>query len=235
MSVVGLMKRVVLIVLLAARITAAQEPQSTIAPHAFIPARGYVGLDVETGPEQDFRLIAAVLPNSPAAKAGIITGDYIVAIDQYATAEMSWEEFCRHASGTAGTYTQLTLKRAQSGVTEILQLARVAPLTGGFLVFRGPGQDFRLIAAVLPNGPAARAGLIAGDYVMAIDQHATAEMSWEEFCYHLRGPSGPYTQLTLKRAQTSVTETIQLQLVDPATLNPKQDDFSSYVPPLAQK
>jgi len=229
------MKRVVMIALVAARITTAQEPQSQIAPHEFVATKGYLGVHVWIAPEQDFRLIATVLPNSPAAKAGVIAGDYIIAIDQYATVEMSLEEFCRHAQGPAGTYTQLTLKRAQTGSIETLRLQRIALSTLGFLVFAEPERDFRMIALVLPNGPAAKAGIIAGDYIMAIDQCATAEMSLEEFCRHAQDIIGPYTQLTLKRAQTGATETLQLQPVDAATLYSKQDNFPSYVPPLAQK
>ena len=234
MSVVRLMKRVVMIALLAARITTAQEPQSTIAPHEFIASRGYVGLYVSVGPEQDFRMIAVVFPNSPAAKAGIIAGDYILAIDQYSTAEMSLQDFCRHVSARPGTYTQLTLKRVQTGTTETLQLQRVAPGTSGFLVFGpSPDLDFRMIVAVLPNSPAAKAGIIAGDYILAIDQYSTAEMSLQDFCRHAVAWAGAYTQLTLKRAQTGATETLQLHYVDPATLSPKVHDLASYVPPLA--
>ena len=217
MSVVALMKRVVMIALLAARITTAQEPQSTIAPYEGPGTRGYVGASVRVGPEEDFRLIASVFLNSPAERAGILPGDYIMAIDQYATASMSLEEFCRHASAPAGTYTQLTLKRAQTGAIETLQLQRVAPATLGFYVF-GTERDFRMIAHVLPNGPAAKAGVIAGDYIIAIDQEATAEMSFEEFCRHFRAAPGAFTRLTLKRAETGATETVQLQPVDAASL-----------------
>jgi C-terminal processing protease CtpA/Prc len=211
------MKRVVMIALLAARIATAEEPQSTIPPDESIGTKGYVGIDVWVGPEQDFRLIVAVSPNSPAERVGIIAGDYIIAIDQYATGPMSLEEFCRHASAPAGTYTHLTLKRAQTGATETVQLERIAPATLGF-VFGGPEHDFRMIARVLPNGPAAKAGIIAGDYILAIDQDATAEMSREEFFRHFRAPPGTFTQLTLKRAQTGATETVPLQPVDAASL-----------------
>lgn len=128
------MKRFLLlaaIAILTARITGA-EPQpefKLIEPHDSIADRGYLGIFLLAGADQDFRKIAAVLPNSPAANAGIIAGDYILAFDQYSTAVMSLDEFCQHAWAAAGTYTKVTLKRAKTGAMETLALQRVAPAT----------------------------------------------------------------------------------------------------------
>ena len=116
------------IAMLAARFASAEEPQfKLIEPKDPIKDRGYLGLFLLAGADQDFRKIEAVLPNSPAAKAGIVAGDYILAFDQYSTAVMSLEEFCQHAWAAAGTYTKVTLKRANTGAMETLALQRVAP------------------------------------------------------------------------------------------------------------
>lgn len=231
------MKRLatLIVAVLASQIATAQEPQSTNLPPEFIAGRGYVGLYLVGGAEHDFRKIAAVFPNTPAAKAGVVAGDYILAIDQYATGQMSLEDFSRHSAARPGTNTQLTLKRAESGKTETVQLQRVTPITLGF-VCRAPEQDFRVITAVLPNSPAANAGIVAGDYVVGVDQHDTTEMSFEEFFRQFWAPAKTKeTQLTLKRVKTGVIETLQLKHVDPSTLHPKVDDLASYVPSLAQR
>src|SRR5207244_3583172 len=123
------MKRFVIIALLVARIAIAKESQSVVAPGEFIENRGYVGFSVFYGQDQDFRKIAAVFANTPAAKAGMIAGDFILAIDQYSTAEMSLDEFLRHTLLRAGTSTQFTLKRAQTSATETVLLQGVDPAT----------------------------------------------------------------------------------------------------------
>ena len=230
-----IMKRLIVLIIavLAPKIATAQEPQSNYVPPEFIAGRGYVGLYL-TGADQDFRKIAAVFPNSPAAKAGIIAGDFILAIDQFFTDQMSLQEFSRHSAARPGTNMQLTLKRAQSGATETLQLQRVAPFSLGF-VCGAPEKDFRMITAVLPNSPAANSGIVAGDYILAINEQDTEKMSFEEFVCHAWAPVGADTQFTLKRLKTGVIETIELQQVDHAMLNPKVDDLAAYVPSLAQR
>ena len=230
-----IMKRLIILIIavLAPRIATAQEPQSNNVPPEFIAGRGYVGLYI-SGAEQDFRKIAGVVPNSPAAKAGIVAGDYILAIDQFLTDQMSLQEFFRHTAARPGTSTQLTLKRAQSGATETLPLQRIAPFTMGF-VCGAPEKDFRMITAVLPNSPAANSGIVAGDYILGINQHETAEMSFEDFFCHVWAPVGADTKFTLRRLKTGVIETIELQQVDHAMLNPQVDDLACYVPSLAQK
>ena len=98
-----------------------------------------------------------------------------------------------------------------------------------------PEPDFRVIAGVLPNSPAARAGIVAGDYILAIDHRSTAEMSFEVFsCYAWAG-AGTSVELTLRRAHTGTTQTLQLQRVDSATLTPKYNDWAAYIPPLTRK
>jgi C-terminal processing protease CtpA/Prc len=95
-----------------------------------------------------------------------------------------------------------------------------------------PEPDFRVIAGVLPNSPADRAGVVAGDYILAIDDHSTTEMSFESFSGYAWAPSGTHATLTLRRAHTGQTETLDLERTDAATLNPKSNDWASYVPPL---
>jgi C-terminal processing protease CtpA/Prc len=98
-----------------------------------------------------------------------------------------------------------------------------------------PKPDFRIVAGVLPNSPAARAGILAGDYILAIDQHSTSEMSYEVFSGYAWAPAGTPVELTLKRAQTGATETVHLERADPASLNPKYNDWSAYLPALTHE
>ena len=136
------MKPFLILTLLATSVATAQEFKTTNAPrNSFTPNPGYVGIFL-TG-KKDYRAIATVLPNSPAEKAGVVRGDYILAVDQYSTAEMSLDVFLRHVAAPVGTYTQITLKKADTGVKTIVLLQRVP-------------ADFRVLAGIPPNCPLAR-------------------------------------------------------------------------------
>ena len=88
--------------------------------------RGVIGVSVRGEP--DFRVIASIVPDGPAARADIRVGDQIVAIGNGPTSTIqSMGEFLRKVSGPVGSEIQLQLKRPQTDSLIRVRLRRVAP------------------------------------------------------------------------------------------------------------
>ena len=68
----------------------------------------------------------AARDNSPAAKAGLRTGDYIRAINDLPTREMSVWEGTRVLRGAAGTKVTLTVIRGNAADPHVVELVREA-------------------------------------------------------------------------------------------------------------
>jgi C-terminal processing protease CtpA/Prc len=95
---------------------------------AFGAERGVIGVSVRGEP--DFRVIASVVPEGPAARADIRVGDQIVAIGNVPTSTIqSMGEFLRKISGPVGSEIQLQLKRPQTDSLIRVRVRRVAPAT----------------------------------------------------------------------------------------------------------
>ncbi len=71
----------------------------------------FSGVGMEVGIRDDILTVIAPLPESPAEKAGILAGDYIVRIDGTQTENMSVDEAVRLIRGEKGTEVKLTLLR----------------------------------------------------------------------------------------------------------------------------
>lgn len=90
--------------------------------------------------------------------------------------------------------------------------------------FGGVGAQIRtearriVIVSVMPDMPAALAGVLAGDVVLTIDGESTVNMSAEEAQLKLRGPVGSPVILRLQRARKQLTlkvtrDTIRIESV----------------------
>jgi carboxyl-terminal processing protease len=89
---------------------------------------GVIGVSVRGAP--DFRVIASVSPDGPAARAGIRVGDQIVAIGNVPTSKMrNVQEFLRKVSGPPGSDIELQLKCPQNDSLLRVRLRRVALAT----------------------------------------------------------------------------------------------------------
>ena len=67
------------------------------------------------------------------------------------------------------------------------------------------------IISPMPDSPAAKAGIVAGDTILAIDGSSTSEMSIEEAIIHIRGPKG--TTVTLSVLHPGKTEPEEIKIV----------------------
>ncbi len=121
--------------------------------NAPLPA-GDVGLDLT---RQYYLRVIAAHDDSPAFKAGLRTGDYVRAIDDVPTREMSAWEGMRALRGAPGSTVKLTVIRGNAADPHIVELTRepaqadtvtsrmAAPAVG---YVRIPGVDAKTAAAV---------------------------------------------------------------------------------------
>ncbi len=122
-------------------------------------------------------LLAEPRPGTPAAAAGIRAGDLVVAVD--GTPVKSWQELRWRLLAASGRREAVlavagsTDRGADEPVQRVLSLAPLAMTDweGNFMPLLGLVADFGapLIDDVLPGKPAQRAGLRAGDHIVAID------------------------------------------------------------------
>src|SRR3954468_7515303 len=104
----------------SAYLTAAQVKQ--VESGAALPPAG-VGLELT---RQYYLRVIAARDNSPAAKAGLRTGDYIRAINQMPTRDISVWEGVRALRGTPGTKVSLTVIRGNAAEPHVVDLTREA-------------------------------------------------------------------------------------------------------------
>ena len=83
-----------------------------------------VGIGVLLGQKDDQIVVISVIPDSPASKAGIRTGDAIVSVDGTSTSGLAREEVALKVRGEAGTPVQLQVERPSTGETLDLRVVR---------------------------------------------------------------------------------------------------------------
>src|SRR4029450_7695739 len=106
------------------------------------------GVGLELTRQYYLRVIAA-RDNSPAAKAGLRTGDYIRAINDLPTREMSVWEGTRMLRGAAGTKVAVTVIRGNAAdphVVELIRQPEPASVVSGRVA--APGVDYIRIAGI---------------------------------------------------------------------------------------
>src|SRR3954453_23674002 len=122
-------------------------------------APGGVGLELT---RQYYLRVIAARDNSPAAKAGLRTGDYVRAINGAPTREMSVWEGMRALRGAPGSKVTLTVIRGNAAEPHSVELSResLAPSdVNGHLAAAGVGS--LRVAAIGPNTPAQVKNVVA--------------------------------------------------------------------------
>lgn len=127
----------------SAYITAEQVKQ--IESNAPLPA-GDVGLDLT---RQYYLRVIATRDGSPAARAGLRTGDYVRIIGETPTREMSVFEGMRRLRGVPGSKISITILRGNTTDPHVIELTReVPPPTDVSGRLAAPGIGYVRIAAV---------------------------------------------------------------------------------------
>ncbi len=127
----------------SAVLDAAQVKQ--IESNAVMPA-GDVGLDLT---RQYYLRVIASRDNSPAARAGIRTGDYVRLIGDKPTREMSVFEGTRLLRGAPGTKVTITVIRGNTQDPHVVELTReTAPTTDVTSKLLQPGIGYVRVAAI---------------------------------------------------------------------------------------
>src|SRR4029078_1340259 len=108
-----------------------------------------VGLELT---RQYYLRVIAPRDNSPAAKAGLRTGDYIRAINDKPTREMSVWEGVRALRGTPGSKVSVTIIRGNAADPHVVELTRepepASVVTGRIAA---PGGGYVRIAGIRPH------------------------------------------------------------------------------------
>ena len=113
-----------------------------------LPA-GEVGLELT---RQYYLRVIAARDNSPAAKAGLRTGDYVRAINDTPTREMSVWEGTRALRGAPGSKVKLTIIRGNAADPHVVDLTREAqPASEISGRIAAPGIGYVRVAAIGPN------------------------------------------------------------------------------------
>jgi carboxyl-terminal processing protease len=130
----------------SAYLTASEVKQ--VESGAALPAGG-VGIELT---RQYYLRVIAARDSSPAAKAGLHTGDYIRAINDKPTREMSVWEGVRALRGAPGTKVSVTIIRGNAADPHVVELTREpepASVVSGRIA--APGVGYVRIAVIGPN------------------------------------------------------------------------------------
>jgi carboxyl-terminal processing protease len=112
---------------------------------------GDVGLDLT---RQYYLRVIAARDNSPAAKAGLRTGDYVRAINDTPTREMSVFQGMRLLRGAPGSKVKITVFRGNSNDPHVIELTRENPPTSDVTgKIAAPGVGYVRISAVGQKTP----------------------------------------------------------------------------------
>ncbi len=117
----------------------------------------YGGLGIQIEVRDNAIVVVAPLPDSPAERAGILTGDRIVAVNDQSTAQWNQEQAVRNLRGPENTSVSLKVQRP--GVTELIA--------------------FKLTRARI-HARSVRTALMANDHVGYVELNPFSEESADE-------------------------------------------------------
>jgi len=122
-----------------------QEQVKQVESGAALPPAG-VGLELT---RQYYLRVIAARDNSPAAKAGLRTGDYIRMINDMPTHDMSVWEGMRALRGAPGTKVSMTIIRGNAAEPHVVELTRDAePASAVSNRIAAPGVGYVRVAAI---------------------------------------------------------------------------------------
>lgn len=153
-------------------------------------------------------VLAGVLKDSPAAKAGLLAGDRLIEINHAATA--TWQDVAK-ALETANPKDRVDLVYERAGqrfsAVSLADSKKPDTLRPAFLV--GYPDDPVELDTVVSGRPADRAGLKVDDRVLAVD--GTAILSPDQFRGLLQSSGGKAVQILVRRNGQTLTLSVQPQ------------------------
>lgn len=87
-------------------------------------AGNFSGVGMEIGIRDNFITVISPLPDTPAKKAGIESGDKIIAIDDKPTAKMNVDQAIKLIRGQAGTPVSISVTRDDAGKPIVFKITR---------------------------------------------------------------------------------------------------------------
>jgi regulator of sigma E protease len=167
-------------------------------------------------------VVGQVLPETPAARAGLAAGDEILALDGQVAAGRSDVVIGLLEEMTTDGRVQLTL-RSEGGaervaVIDVTDPAERRRLTEPENLLSGLGFGFwsppvpAQLAKIEPGGAAERAGLLAGDRVLEVDGRAITEFS--ELQGAIQSSPGRSLTLLVERGETRQTVRVDVDATE---------------------
>ena len=144
--------------------------------------------------ESEPAIIGTVLPDSPAAKAGLRRGDWVVEIDGREIAD--WQAFSLAILPKADR--QVTLAVVRDGQRKPFTLTPIGQTKYEIGDIGVQPLVHPQILAVTPGDPAEKAGLRKGDVILAAD--GIKDVQNGDLVRHLRAHDGRPVTLTIRRA-----------------------------------
>ncbi len=167
-------------------------------------------------------VVGDVLPDTPAAHAGLASGDEILSLDDAKVSDQSDVVMGLLEQMTGDGRVALTLRNAagdsRTAVLDVPDSTERRRLTEPENLLQGLGFGFwrppmpAVVGSVLPDGPAARAGVQAGDEIIAIN--GTAISSFGELQQHVEQHIGDSVLLSLRRGGADVAVRIEVQAAE---------------------
>jgi regulator of sigma E protease len=166
-------------------------------------------------------VVGEVLPQSPAARAGLASGDEIVTLDGAPVGGRSevvlglLERMTDDGRATLGLRSRSGVER--NVAIEVQDSSERRRLTEPENLLRGLGFGFwypptpAVIGKVVANTPASRAGLVVGDAIVAVN--GTAVAGFEDLARRVSSLAGESVVLTLRRGGTESTVRVEVQSV----------------------
>jgi regulator of sigma E protease len=146
--------------------------------------------------------IAAVVPGSPAAEAGLRPGDTIVSVDGVRVGD--WDELLEAMEGGSGGRHLSVMRGGEEIAIEV-------PAGEGKELGVGPDVD-AVIGEVVRGGPADAAGLVKGDRVLAVGERPVA--GWNDLRLAVERLPGEEVILRIRRGGETIEKKAVLDVVE---------------------
>ena len=108
-------------------------------------SKTYVDYQDPEDESTQYAIISQVFPGTPAAKAGLKAGDYIIEIDGESVVELEADECAHRMKGEVGSSVELTIRRKESTFTISLNRARIVVPTVEYEMIDGKTAYLRIL------------------------------------------------------------------------------------------